>query len=100
MENRYNELAPTGICTRWSFTNLRTFLKDRCEGELRANQSPCGPVSFVQGRRSLHPTDEDLSVGTPTLHPTDEDLSVGTPTLIVASTLVWCFRDTPTLVSL
>jgi transposase len=29
----------------------------------------------------LHPTDEDLSVGTPVLHPTDEDLSVGTPVL-------------------
>ena len=28
-----------------------------------------------------HPTDEDLSVGTPALHPTDEDLSVGTPAL-------------------
>ena len=26
-----------------------------------------------------HPTDEDLSVGTPINHPTDEDLSVGTP---------------------
>ena len=26
----------------------------------------------------IHPTDEDLSVGTPTNHPTDEDLSVGT----------------------
>ena len=27
----------------------------------------------------LHPTDENLSVGTPGLHPTDENLSVGTP---------------------
>ncbi len=26
-----------------------------------------------------HPTDEDLSVGTPPEHPTDEDLSLGTP---------------------
>ena len=31
--------------------------------------------------RDLHPTDEDLSLGTPDLHPTDEDLSVGTPDL-------------------
>ncbi len=27
----------------------------------------------------LHPTEEDLSAGTPVLHPTDEDLSAGTP---------------------
>ena len=30
-------------------------------------------------KRDLHPTDEDLSAGTPDLHPTDEDLSAGTP---------------------
>jgi len=30
---------------------------------LERNQSPCDPVSFVQGRRSLHPSDEDLSEG-------------------------------------
>jgi hypothetical protein len=30
---------------------------------------------------SIHPTDEDLSLGTPVLHPTDEDLSLGTPVL-------------------
>jgi len=29
--------------------------------------------------RLSHPTDEDLSAGTPALHPTDEDLSAGTP---------------------
>jgi len=31
--------------------------------------------------QSLDPTDEDLSVGTPTLHLSDKDLSLGTPTL-------------------
>jgi len=30
---------------------------------------------------AFHPTDEELSVGTPAFHPTDEDLSVGTPAL-------------------
>jgi hypothetical protein len=39
------------------------------------------PFYAVQGHRSLHPTDEDLSAGTPVLHPTDEDLSAGTPVL-------------------
>ena len=39
---------------------------------LERNQSSCVPAGFVQGRRSL----------------------------MVASTLVQCFRDTPTLVSL
>jgi len=29
--------------------------------------------------RFAHPTDEDLSAGTPVVHPTDEDLSAGTP---------------------
>ena len=33
-----------------------------------------------------HPTDEDLSAGTPTNHPTDEDLSAGTPTTASAET--------------
>jgi len=30
---------------------------------------------------NLHPSDEDLSPGTPELHPSDEDLSPGTPEL-------------------
>ena len=30
---------------------------------------------------SLHPTNEDLFVGTPDLHPTNEDQFVGTPDL-------------------
>jgi lysophospholipase L1-like esterase len=34
-----------------------------------------GAANFVDA----HPTDEDLSVGTPTSHPSDEDLSPGTP---------------------
>ena len=40
-------------------------------------------VSLTQDCASLvlHPTDEDLSAGTPVLHPTDEDLSAGTPVL-------------------
>jgi hypothetical protein len=49
----------------------------------------CVAMSFhgsEQGRRSLHPNDEDLSMGTPVLHPNDEDLSMGTPVLMVAST--------------
>ena len=36
-------------------------------------------MNFVEGRRSHHPSDEDLSLGTPGLHPCDEDLSLGTP---------------------
>ena len=35
--------------------------------------------SARRGPRFAHPTDEDLSAGTPVLHPTDEDLSAGTP---------------------
>jgi hypothetical protein len=31
--------------------------------------------------RKIHPTNEDLFVGTPELHPTNEDLFVGTPEL-------------------
>jgi hypothetical protein len=34
---------------------------------MERNQSKCVLSIFVQGRRFLHPTDEDLSVGTPTL---------------------------------
>jgi hypothetical protein len=49
--------------------------------DFERNQSYCALSSLVRSRRSLHPTDEDLSVGTPILHPTDEDLSVGTPIL-------------------
>ncbi len=39
---------------------------------------PAGLVSSpgAPGKALLHPTDEDLSVGTPVLHPTDEDLSL------------------------
>ena len=33
------------------------------------------------GTPVLHPTDNDLSAGTPVLHPTDDDLSAGTPVL-------------------
>jgi hypothetical protein len=33
------------------------------------------------GTPALHPMDEDLSMGTPALHPMDEDLPMGTPTL-------------------
>jgi DUF1009 family protein len=37
--------------------------------------------SLEEEASTLHPSDEDLSLGTPTLHPSDEDLSLGTPTL-------------------
>jgi ATP-binding cassette subfamily B protein len=39
-------------------------------------------LSFSYGEtRVLHPTDKDLSAGTPVLHPTDKDPSAGTPVL-------------------
>ena len=39
-----------------------------------------GSPRFMLSHPSLsHPTDEDLSAGTPAFHPTDEDLSAGTP---------------------
>jgi hypothetical protein len=31
------------------------------------------------GTPDIHPSDEDLSLGTPDIHPSDEDLSPGTP---------------------
>jgi hypothetical protein len=40
-----------------------------------------------KAEEAIHPTDEDLSVGTPAIHPTDEDLSVGTPAMQVARVL-------------
>src|SRR5208282_1652695 len=39
------------------------------------------PGSSVIRPSPLHPSDEDLSLGTPPLHPSDEDLSLGTPPL-------------------
>jgi competence protein ComEC len=48
--------------------------------------TPDGRTLLVDGggfgggpRQASHPTDEDLSAGTPAFHPTDEDLSAGTP---------------------
>ncbi len=43
-------------------------------------------------KRDLHPSDEDLSLGTPVLHPTDEDLSVGTPALGRPNTRPWLVK--------
>lgn len=37
----------------------------RTQGAVRAEPCSLFPVGYVRGRRSLHPTDEDLSVGTP-----------------------------------
>jgi len=34
---------------------------------LERNQSPCILMSFVEGRHSHAPSDEDLSLGTPVL---------------------------------
>lgn len=53
---------------------------------LERNQSWCGLLNLVQGRRSLHPNDEDLSLGA--------------WSLVVASTRALRFWDTVTLVSL
>jgi folate-binding protein YgfZ len=39
------------------------------------------------GTPASHPTDEDLSAGTPASHPTDEDLSAGTPATPLAALL-------------
>jgi len=54
--------------------------------DLRQNQRGCVLLNSVQGRRSLHPDDVDLSLGT--------------PVLTVASTLGLRFRDTASLVLL
>ena len=40
-----------------------------------------------EGTPAIHPTDEDLSEGTPAIHPTDEDLSEGTPAMQIARLL-------------
>jgi hypothetical protein len=72
---------------------------------LERNQSWCALLSVVRGRRSFHPTDEDLSVGTPLLpphgrRPVRGDPAPSTPVLGVASTWLPWFRGTVTLVSL
>jgi hypothetical protein len=36
-------------------------------------------IGLVEGHHSLHPSDKDLSLGTPVSTPGDEDLSLGTP---------------------
>src|ERR1039458_9319971 len=61
---------------------------------LDRNKSDCVLFGSVQGRHSLHPTDQDLSVGilarmvaptsTPDFHPSDENLSLGTPDFQIA----------------
>jgi hypothetical protein len=67
---------PDATCSvRWLYEQVcRKVGAERRESArvLERNQSPCGPVSFVQGRHSL----------------------------VVASTLVLSIRDTPTLFSL
>jgi hypothetical protein len=40
-----------------------------------------------KAEEAIHPTDEDLSEGTPAIHPTDEDLSEGTPAMQIARLL-------------
>jgi hypothetical protein len=47
-----------------AYTMVR-IIDARFDGQLERNQSWCALVSSVLGRRSLHPTDEDLSVWTP-----------------------------------
>ncbi len=64
---------------RWRSCDLPSFA-----AAARAEPESLCPGQWMRGRRLLHPTNEDLSVGT--------------PTLVVASTWLHCFRDTPTLV--
>ncbi len=50
---------------------------------LEADASPLHPsdIDLSPGTPPLHPSDKDLSPGTPPLHPSDKDLSPGTTTL-------------------
>ncbi len=54
-------------------------VRDKSGALVRANpELPC-PTEPEAGCRFFHPSDEDLSPGTPAFHPRDEDLSPGTP---------------------
>jgi hypothetical protein len=49
-------------------------LDDRGEDQAHPSDEDLSP-----GTPDFHPSDEDLSPGTPDFHPSDEDLSPGTP---------------------
>jgi len=64
-------------------------------GVLERFQNSYLQVGVVEGRHSLHPSDEDLSLETPVLHPSNEDLSLETPVLHPSAGARVDLRDCP-----
>src|SRR6185437_3459708 len=65
--------------TLWSGVKMRAIVAGSVRKRTAAKSMKAAPARMPLHPAADHPTDEDLSAGTPADHPTDEDLSVGTP---------------------
>jgi hypothetical protein len=84
-ENRWRRISCTMRSEAAGFIPTRPVVQ--CAGSIASGGTapPGFPVSF-------HPSDEDLSPGTPVNHPSYEDLSLGTPVRLATNSLQSGYR--------